>query len=111
MYSTRFIDSSVAQSIDRRLEIDMRNVSGGIVRTLPWLMIGGWFVVIACAISSPVTPNPITGHTVPMNNHGTIHYVTLLAHYLLFWYIPALIVIGLLLKRSAWWKRHDPTSK
>jgi hypothetical protein len=60
------------------------NASQGIVRALPWLMIDGWFVVIACASSSLVTPNPITGHIVPMNNHGTIHYVTPLVHYLIF---------------------------
>jgi hypothetical protein len=38
MYSARFIDISVAQSI---AAMDMRNVSQGIVRALPWLMIGG----------------------------------------------------------------------
>jgi hypothetical protein len=99
--------SRLTPLITRGLAIDMRNVSRTIVRALSWLSLGGWLVVIACAISSPVAPNPVTGHTVPMNNHGTIHYVTPLVHYLLFWYIPALIVIGLLLKRSAWWKRHE----
>jgi hypothetical protein len=43
----------------------MRNVSQGIVRALPGPMIGGWFVVIACAISSPVTPSPFRGIPFP----------------------------------------------
>jgi hypothetical protein len=85
----------------------MRNVSRTIARVLPWLILGGWFVVIACAVSSPVVPNPITGHTVPMNNHGTIHYVTPLVHYLLFWYIPALALVATVLNRSGWWKRRN----
>jgi hypothetical protein len=93
--------------IVRRLATDMRKVSRTIARVLPWLFLGGWFVVIACAVSSPVVPNPTTGHIVPMNNHGTIHYVTPLVHYLLFGYIPALALVAILLKRSGWWKRHD----
>jgi hypothetical protein len=85
----------------------MRNVSRIIVRVVPCLFLSGWFVVIACAVSSPVVPNPTTGHIVPMNNHGTIHYVTPLVHYLLFGYIPALALVAILLKRSGWWKRHN----
>lgn len=62
------------------------------------LVIGGWLLVLACAVSSPRTPDPASRHIIPFNNHGTILYVTPLVHYLVFWYIPGLMVIGAVLK-------------
>jgi hypothetical protein len=85
----------------------MVNESSNIVRILGLIGVGGWILVLACAVASPATPDPATGHVIPFNNHGRILYVTPLVHYLVFWYVPVLIAFGAAVKFAAGRKRRD----
>jgi hypothetical protein len=79
-------------------------------RIWPTVAIGGWLLVIAFAVGSPTVPDATTGHTIPFNNHGQIHYVTSLVHYLIFLYIPGVLVIGAILAKvfpNLWKQRTE----
>ena len=60
----------------------------------------GWFVLgfIMSSGTLPRSPQPLTHHTVPINEHGTIYYVTDFQDRFLRWAIPVLAGMSLL-----WW--------
>ena len=75
-------------------------------RVVAGVVLAGWVVVIYLAVSSPTTPELSSGHTVPISNHGTIHYATKLVNFLLLWYIPIFLVAASVLKGRRWLKRR-----
>jgi hypothetical protein len=79
-------------------------------RIWPIVAIGGWLLVLAIAVGSPTVPDASTGHVIPFNNHGAIHYVTSLVHYLVYLYVPGVLVIGAILKKlfpNLWKQRTE----
>jgi hypothetical protein len=69
---------------------------------LPWTALGGCLLLLTCAcVLAPTAPDQGKGYTYAINNHGAIHYVTPFVYYMVFLYVPLMLIAAALIKRWA----------